>query len=167
MPVVLFVTGLGAWVNGMYFLGIGARPREGGVDPLKAVGWISLVVGLADFAQLAFIIGEDARLAGLVAFYAFFFVALGIVEILGLDLRVIGNLAVPVAIVPLIYWYNFFTGTWMFRTILIYWAVLFLSITATTYGRMQPKTLGVILAVGAGYTFWVPAAYLALNFTIP
>lgn len=167
MPVVLFLTGIAVWVNGMYFLGVGADRQEGGTDPLKAVGWVTLVAGIADFVQLAFIIGADPQLAGLVAFYAAFFTWLGIVEILGLDLRVIGNLSIPVALVPLVYYYNFFVPGWMWRSILIFWAVVFLSIAATTYGRMRGQTLGVLLLLTAGYTFFVPASYLALGFNIP
>ncbi len=168
IAVVLFLTGIAAWANAFYFLGIGADRQEGGSDPIKVVGWISLVAGLSNFTQIVFVFGSELNvLGGLVVFYAAFFVLLGIVEILGLDLRVVGNVSIAVALVPLVFWYNFFTGAWMFRTILIFWAVLFLAIAATTYGRLNPKTLGWMLVLTAAYTFWTPATYLALGINIP
>ncbi len=174
ITIVFFFTGIAVWANAMYFLGVGATPKEGGSDPLKAVGWVTLVAGLVDFVQ-AFDIMSNAlagdvsiRLSGLVAIYAGFFTFLGITEILGLDLRPIGNVAFAVAIVPLFY-LKFFGDieSQMFQSILIVWFVVFLAITATTYGRLNAKVLGVLLVVTATYTFWVPAIYIALDKPIP
>lgn len=174
ITIVFFLTGIAVWANALYFLGIGADKQDGGADPLKSVGWISLMAGLSNFGQAIYIMGArpaplgDASvlLAGLVIFYAAFFTFLGITEILGLDLRVLGNVSAAVAIVPLFYW-DFFAGGWMFRSILVVWAVVFLAITATTYGRLQPKITGSMLVGTAVYTFWVPAAILALGNKIP
>ncbi|HVS42937.1 MAG TPA: AmiS/UreI family transporter, partial [Candidatus Dormibacteraeota bacterium] len=105
-------------------------------------------------------------LAGLIIFYAAFFTLLGVTEILGLDLRPLGNVSAAVALAPLAYW-QFFDGGWMFRSILIFWAVTFLCIAATTYGKFQPRALGTILIGTAVYTFWVPAWILATGHTIP
>ncbi len=174
ITIVFFVTGIAVWANAMFFLGIGADQKEGGSNPLKAVGWITLVAGLVDFVQ-AFAIMSTAlagagdvliQLSGLVAIYAAFFTLLGITEILGLDLRPVGNVAVAVAIVPLFYW-KFFEGGWMFRSILLIWFVVFLGVAATTHGKLPGKTLGVLLLVTATYTFWVPAILIALNKSIP
>ncbi len=172
ITIVFFFTGIAVWANAIFFLGIGADQKEGGSNPLKAVGWVTLAAGLADFAQAFAIMSNqlagDASilLAGLVAIYAGFFTFLGITEILGLDLRPVGNVAFAVAIVPLFYW-NFFAGGWMFRSILIVWFVVFLGVTATTYGKLDAKVLGLLLVVTATYTFWVPAIILALGKTIP
>jgi len=172
MPPITLVfigTGLAAWLNGLYFLGIGSDREEGAADPLKSVGWVSLVAGLLDLASAWYIltIGDGAiLLAGLIVFYGIFFTLLGITEIAGLDLRQVGNLAIPIAIVPLFYW-DFFSDGWMFRSILIVWFVAFLAIAATTYGRLEAKPLGAILLVVAVYTFWVPVIILALGNTIP
>lgn len=172
ITIVFFITGIAVWAQAMYFLGIGATPKEGGSDPLKAVGWITLAAGLADFVQafdiMSHALAGDASilLSGLIAIYAIFFTFLGITEILGLDLRPIGNISVAVAIVPLFYW-KVFAGGWMFRSILIVWLVVFLAIAATTYGKLSGKTLGLLLVVTATYTFWVPAIILALGKTIP
>ncbi|MGZ4430700.1 MAG: hypothetical protein ACXVYV_03535 [Gaiellales bacterium] len=172
ITIVFFLTGIAVWANALYFLGIGAKAPEGGSNPLVAVGWITLAAGLADFTQAIYIMNSrplgDASvlLAGLVIFYAGFFTLLGITEIRGLDLRVLGNVSAAVAIVPLFYW-DFFSGGWMFRSILIIWAGVFLAITATTYGRFNPKVLGILLAGTAIYTFWTPAVILALGRTIP
>ena len=74
--------------------------------------------------------------------------------------------ASPTAILPL-FWWDALPGEWMLRSILIVWLVAFLSVTATTYGKMQAKPLGGILAVTAIYTFWVPAIVLATGNSIP
>lgn len=174
ITIIFFVTGIAVWANAMYFLGVGADQKEGGSNPLKAVGWITLVAGLVDFVQ-AFAIMSTAlagagdpliQLAGIVAIYGAFFTLLGITEIQGLDLRPIGNVAAAVAIIPLFYW-KFFAGGWMFRSILVVWLVVFLAIAATTYGKLTAKTLGGLLVVTAVYTFWVPAVILALGNKIP
>ena len=134
----------------MCFLGIGASQ--------KALAIMSTALAGAGDVLI--------QLSGLVAIYAAFFTFLGITEILGLDLRPIGNVAFAVAIVPLFYW-KFFEGGWMFRSILLIWFVVFLGVAATTYGKLPAKTLGVLLLVTATYTFWVPAILIALNKTIP
>ncbi|MBI2237952.1 MAG: hypothetical protein HYU54_05420 [Actinobacteria bacterium] len=172
ITIVFFFTGIAVWANAMYFLGIGATPKEGGSDPLKAVGWVTLVAGIVDFVQAFDIMSNqlagDASilLSGLVAIYGGFFTFLGITEVLGLDLRPLGNVSVAVALVPLFYW-DFFTGSWMFQSILVIWLVVFLGITATTYGRLNPKALSTLLFITAIYTFWTPAVILALGREIP
>lgn len=167
IAVVFFLTGIAVWANALYFLGLGSEPGEGGSDPVRAVGWITLVAGLSNFLQiLAIGTGESHLLGGLVVFYAAFFTLLGIVEIAGLDLRVVGNVAVAVAIIPLFYW-EFLSGSWMLQSILVVWAIVFLAITATTYGRLSGKILGVLLLGTAAYTFWLPAVLLALGEPIP
>ena len=54
-----------------------------------------------------------------------------------------------------------------FCSYLIVWFVVFLGVTATTYGRLNAKVLGLLLAVTATYTFWLPAIILALGNEIP
>lgn len=172
ITIVFFFTGIAVWANAMFFLGIGADQKEGGSNPLKAVGWVTLTAGLVDFVQAFDIMSNQLAgeasilLSGLVAIYAAFFTFLGITEIQGLDLRPIGNVAFAVAIVPLFYW-DFFSGSWMFQSILIVWFVVFLGVTATTYGRLNAKVLGLLLVVTATYTFWLPAIILALGNEIP
>ena len=171
MPPIALVfigTGLAAWANGLYFLGIGADKKEGVADPLVSVGWVSLVAGLVNLASAWYILhfGDGVVLAGLIVFYGLFFTLLGITEIAGLDLRQVGNLSFAVAIVPL-FWWDFFSGSWMFQSALVVWFVAFLAITATTYGRLQAKVLGAILVVVAIYTFWLPMVILALGNNIP
>jgi len=175
ITIVFFLTGLAVWAIGLYFVGVGAQPREGGPNPLVSVGWLSLIAGLSDFGQAFYImaarpepLGADGSvlISGLIIFYATFFTLLGITAIKGLDLRVIGNVALPVAIVPLFYW-NVFAGGWMFRSILIVWLIAFLAVWATTYGRFSAKLLGWILLFTAVYTFWIPGILLALGRSIP
>ena len=172
ISVVFVITGLAAWVNGLYFLGVGSEQEEGGPNPLVSVGWVSLVAGVVDLGTALWFVGQADGphvLAGLLTFYGLFFVALGVTEIVELDLRQVGNLAVPVAIVPL-FWWDFFTDLgfdWMFQSILIVWAVAFLAITATAYGKLAAQQLGAILLVVATYTFWLPVVIIALGNDIP
>jgi hypothetical protein len=166
IAIVFFLTGIAVWANGLYFLGVAAKRAEGGSDPVKAVGWITLVAGLSDFLQVLVIGSGNNLLGGLVVFYAAFFTLLGIAEIAGLDLRVVGNVSAAVAIVPLFYW-DFVSGSWMLQSILVVWAVVFLAITATTYGRFSARGLGALLVGTAVYTFWLPAVLLALGNEIP
>ncbi|NMI00474.1 hypothetical protein [Pseudonocardia acidicola] len=92
--------------------------------------------------------------------------ALGVSLIKGLDLRPVANLSVAVAIMPL-FWWEFFAGGWMFRSILVVWVFAFLAVAATVYGKLAGKVLGGVLAVTSLYTFLTPAALLALGVTIP
>lgn len=173
ITIVFFLTGIAVWANGLFFLGVGADSNNGS-NPLRSVGVISVVAGIADFIQAFYLMssrpaplgGAAVLLAGLVIFYAAFFTLLGVTEIFGLDLRPLGNVSAAVALAPLLFW-QFFAGGWMFRSILIFWAITFLAITATTYGKFQPKALGGILVATAVYTFWVPAWILATGNTIP
>ncbi|MCW2632839.1 MAG: hypothetical protein JWR88_1801 [Pseudonocardia sp.] len=175
ITVVFVITGLAVFTIALAFLGVGAKPAEGSPNPLLTVGWISLAAGLVDLLQAMYIIaarptppGDPASipLAGLVTFYGVFFLAVGVSLIGGLDLRPVANLAVPVAIVPL-FWWPFFEGGWMFRSILIVWVVAFLAVAATVYGRLNGKVLGAILLITSLYTFLTPAAILALGKSIP
>lgn len=174
ITVVFIASGLAVWLNALYFLGAGSKPQSGGPNPLVSVGWVSLAAGIVDLFSAMYIIAVrpaplgDASvvLAGLVVFYGFFFLTLGITEILGLDLRQVGNLAIAVALVPL-FWWPFFDGGWMFHSILIVWVVAFLAIAGTTYGKIPARLLGVILLITAGYTFFAPVALLAMGRPIP
>ncbi len=51
ISVVFAITGLAAWMNGLYFLGIGSKQEEGGPDPLVSVGWVTLVAGVVDLGS--------------------------------------------------------------------------------------------------------------------
>ena len=172
ITIVFIATGLVVWLNALYFLGVGADQKEGGSNPLVGIGHASFVVGLLNLVQAVYIMwarpleGGDVVLAGLFVFYGLFFVVLGKAEMEGWDLRVVGHLAVPVAILPL-FWWDALPGEWMLRSILIVWLVAFLSVAATTYGKLQAKILGLVLAVTAIYTFWVPALILATGNDIP
>ena len=175
ITVVFIASGLAVWLNALFFLGVGAsRSGPDRPDPLISVGWVSLAAGIVDLVSANYILAArpaplgDAAvvLAGLVVFYGIFFVALGITEIKRLDLRPVGNLAFAVAIVPL-FWWNFFEGGWMFRSILIVWLFAFLAIAGTTYGKLPGRGLGLVLLGTATYTFFAPVALLATGRVIP
>ena len=173
ITVVFIASGLAVWLNALYFLGIGAsRAHADSPDPLVTVGWVTMAAGIVDLLSATYILGVrplgDASvvLAGLVVFYGIFFLALGISEVRGLDLRPIGNLAVAVAVVPL-FWWQFFEGGWMFRSILLVWLVAFLAVAGTTHGKFKARLLGMVLLVTAAYTFFTPVAVLAMGRSIP
>jgi hypothetical protein len=174
ITIVFFVSGIAVWANAMYFLGVGADRKEGSADPLKSVGWVTLTAGLVDFVQAFAIMSNQLAgevsivLAGLVSIYALFFTFLGITEVLGLDLRPLGNVCIAVALVPLFYLDFFNTiDSWMFQSIILIWAVVFLAITGVAYGKVRPKILAYLLFLTALYTFWTPAVILALGNEIP
>ena len=116
ITIVFIATGLVVWLNALYFLGVGADERDG-KNPLVGIGHASLVVGLLNLVQAVYIMwarpleGGDVVLAGLIVFYGLFFVVLGKAEMEGWDLRVVGNLAVPTAILPL-FWWDALPGEW-------------------------------------------------------
>jgi len=175
ITIVFVVSGLAVWLNGLAFLGIGAKEEPGKPSPLVTVGWVTLAAGIVDLVNAVWIIqklfgGEASdvgvRLAGLVSFYGLFFLALGAALVKGLDLRPIGNLAVAVAVVPLA-WLPFFDGGWMFKSILVFWVVSFLSVTGVIYAKLKGQVLGAVLVATSLYTFLLPAALLGGGHTIP
>lgn len=175
ITVMFVITGLAVWLNGLAFLGVGAKQEDGAPSPLVTVGWVTLIAGIVDLVNAVWIIQKlftsDAsdtgvRLAGLVTFYGIFFVALGVTLIKGLDLKPIANLAIGVALVPLAWW-SFFAGSWMFQSILIVWVAAFLSVAAHIYGRFAAPALGAVLIGTSIYTFLLPAALLGAGHAIP
>jgi hypothetical protein len=177
-PIVLIftVTGCALWVIASYFLGWGSKPSEGGPDPLRTVGIVALTAGLVDLVQAVIIFNAGLSVtdpvnvpflvSGLIGFYGLFFATVGVVAINGWDLRPVGNLAIPVAVVPLAWW-NDVPGSWLLRSILIVWLIAFLAVTATVNGRLRPRVLGAILMVTSVYTFFVPPVLLALGQSLP
>jgi len=173
ITMVFILTGLAVFTQAMFFLGIGASAEEGKKSPIIPVGYISVLAGIVNLVVGVYItvvrpIEADPSLllAGLIGFYGLFFIALGLAEILGLDLRVIGNLAIPTAILPL-FWINFFSGSTTFTLILIWWTIAFLSITLTTYGKLQARALGVILMLTAIFTFFLVPVFLVMGWNLP
>ncbi len=160
ITMVFIITGLAVFTQAMFFLGIGASAEEGKKSPIVPVGYISVIAGIINLVVGLYITvvrpldaDPSLLLAGLIGFYGLFFLALGLAEILDMDLRVIGNLAIPTAILPL-FWINFFSDT-QWTLILIWWVVTFLAITLTTYGKLQARVLGIILMITALFTFFL------------
>ena len=164
ITMVFIITGLAVFTQEMFFLGIGASAEEGKKSPIVPVGYISVIAGIVNLVIGFYItvvrpLDADAAskdsllLAGLIGFYGLFFLVLGLAEILDMDLRVVGNLAIPTAILPL-FWINFFSAT-QWTLILIWWVVTFLAITLTTYGKLQARVLGIILMITAIFTFFL------------
>ncbi|CAB4929449.1 unannotated protein [freshwater metagenome] len=176
ITMAFVVTGLAVFLQAMYFLGVGASASAGKKSPILGVGYVSVIAGVIDLVVGVYItmgrpLDSDTDgtssllLAGLLSFYGMFFVALGLTEILDLDLRVIGNMAIPTAILPLA-WIHFFSGSTTFILILIWWAITFLAIALTTYGKMQGKVLGIILMITSLLTFFLVPVAWALGITL-
>ena len=169
VSVIFFTFALGAWVIGLYLIGMGAEPAEDGGNPLTTVGWIELIVGIILFSQVFILVQQDAGviLAGLVVLFAVFFTTFGVALIKGADLRPIGNLAIPVGILAALYLtFDGFNDTFLFQSSTILWGVVFLLVAGFTYGKVGAKLLGYALVVTALWGF-LPAVYLALDQPIP
>ena len=167
LTLLLVCGGLAAWANGMFFLGVGSEPADGGAHPVKTVGAISLVAGLAMFVNVAYMIfivgGNGVAVAALASLYALFFTALGIAEVGGLDLKPIANICIPIAVGSLFFITKFFDHDLLFQSIMVVWTVAFAAIWATVYGKFQAKLLGWILVITAVWTFFLPALRIALG----
>jgi len=169
VSVVFFTFALGAWVIGLYLIGMGSEPAEDGGNPLTTVGWIELVVGIVLFSQVFILVQQSAgdlailTLAGLVLLFAVFFTSFGVALVRGLDLRPIGNLAVAVGILAALYvTFPFFDGLLVFQSSTILWGIVFLLVAGFTYGMVSAKVLGYALLITAIWGF-VPVVYLALD----
>jgi len=171
LPLTLLLVsfGLAAWANGMFFAGFGDKPAEGGAHPVKTVGVISFIAGLAGFANIGFMIfvvgGNGVAVAALATLYAMFFTTLGITAWLGLDLKPIANICLPIAVGSLFFITKFFDGDLLFQSIMLVWTIAFVAIWATVYGRLQARYLGWFLIFTAIWTFFLPAIRIALGLT--
>lgn len=173
VAVIFFTFALGAWVMGLYLIGVGADPTEEAGDPLKTVGWVELVVGIILASQVFVLVqqsGGDAgilTLAGLVLLFAVFFTALGATLVKGADLRPLGNMAIPVGILAALFVsFDLVTGSFVLQSSTIWWGVVFLLVAGFAYGKVGSKLLGYALVITALWGF-VPVVYLALNKAIP
>lgn len=182
-PIILVfvVTGCALFVISSFFLGWGAKADDAGSNPLKTVGAIATAAGVVDLLSALYIVtrstvpASDAiwpaagpamaanaplLIGGLVGFYGLFFTSVGLAAFLGMDLRPIANLAVPVGLVPLA-WLPVFSGLVFFQSTLVVWVVAFLAVTLTVYGKLPAKALGGILLLTTLYTFFLPVILLA------
>lgn len=173
LPLTLLLVswGLVVWAAGLFFLGIGSEPAEGGQHPVKTVGVIALVGGLAGFVNIAYLLfirpaplGDTSMaVIALATPYAFFFTALGISALNGFDLKPLANIALPIAVGSLFFVTKFFDGDLLFQTIMVVWTVAFAAVWATIYGKLPAKALGAILVFTSVWTFFLPALRIALG----
>lgn len=167
VSVIFFTFALGAWVIGLYLVGMGAKPTEGGSDPLVTVGWIEVIVGVILAGQVFILVQTGALvLAGLVLLFAVFFTAFGVALVTGADLRPIGNLSIPVGILAAFY-VNFLDFTadqsdFIFQSSALWWGIVFLLVAGFTYGKVPAKVLGWALVI-TGIWGFLPAVLIALN----
>jgi hypothetical protein len=173
VAVVFFTFALGAWVMGLYLIGVGAQPAQDGPDPIKTVGWVEIIVGVILASQVFLLVQQAAgnglilTLAGLVLLFTVFFTALGIVLVTGGDLRPVGNLAVPVGILAAFFLsFDLFNETFLFQSSTLLWGVVFLMVAGFAYGKVGAKLLGYALILTAIWGF-APVVYLALDQPIP
>lgn len=142
-------------------------------DPIRAVGMIMFIAGLMDLAMVLYIItGEHIEspvtttLAAMVTIPAAWFCYLGISQVLNLDMRPVGNVAIPVGLVPLAWW-NFFGDSVMIQADLIIWGLAFLACAAHSYGKLPNKVLGSWLTFVAIFAFFLQPAMWALSIPLP
>ena len=173
VAAVFFTYALGAWVIGLYLIGVGANPTEESKSPGVTVGWVEIIVGVLLAGQVFILVQQAAgndlilTLAGLVTLFAVFFTALGVALVTGSDLRPIGNLAVPVGVLAALYIsFDLFDGIFLFQSNTVVWGVVFLMVAGYTYGKVAAKTLGYALVFTAIWGF-LPVVYLSLNKAIP
>ncbi len=170
MPLTIFFAFLGicSWVNGLYFLGVGAKPAEGASDPRKTVGWVSLLTGLGIFSQALYWLVTKALgdlstgISGLASAFAFVLMVLGIVQLLALDLRPVGHMAFWVGIYTVVFIY-ITRGSLVLWTSMAVWAITLFVITAVTHGKLSAKVLGWLLLIWAIWTTIVPATMINLT----
>ena len=170
VAVIFFTYATGAFVIGVYLLGIGAEPADdGGKGPLYSVGWIELVVGIF-LATQTIILVETAglpTLAGIVGLFALFFISLGIVLIKGADLRPVGAIAFTIGLFAWPYaFFDGFNGVFFFQSNAIVWSIALFAVAMFTYGKLEAKIMGGILVFTAIWG-WLPAVYLAFDASIP
>lgn len=175
LPLTLLLVSLGlvVWAAGLFFLGIGSEPAEGGQHPVRTLGVISLVGGLVAFVNITYLLfirpaplGDTSMaVIALATPYAFFFTALGITAFNGLDLKPLANIALPIAVGSLFFITKFFDGDLLFQTSMVVWTVAFAAVWATVYGKLPAKTLGAILTFTSVWTFFLPALRIALGLT--
>ncbi|MFQ5554201.1 MAG: hypothetical protein ACE5GC_02375 [Acidimicrobiia bacterium] len=173
VAVIFFTFSVGAFVIGVFLLGIGAEPGEDGRSPLYIIGWIELVVGLVLITQVFILVQQSGgeplilTLAGLVVLFALFFIALGLALVKGTDLRPIGAIAFSIGVIsPFYAWSDLFNGTFVFQSSAIWWGLAFFGVAAFTYGKLEANIMGAALVITAIWGF-VPVAYLVLDKTIP
>ena len=78
-------------------------------------------------------------------------------------MRVVGDAAIPVGIVPLVYIPLFFPDCWMMRTIIVIWGITFIATWAHTHNWLSDRIFGAYLILVAIFTFFLPPAILALG----
>lgn len=170
MPLTMFFgfLGIGSWANALYFLGVGAKPAEGGPDPVKTVGWISLLTGLGIISQALYWLMTKALgdltigISGLASAFAFVWMVLGVVQLLGLDLRPVGHMAFWVGSYTVFFIY-ITRGSLVLWTTMAVWTITLFAITAVTHGKLSAKILGWLLLVWAVWTTIVPATMINLT----
>ena len=169
VAVIFFTYATGAFVIGVYLLGIGAEPAEEGKGPLYSVGWIELVVGLLLASQTIILVQTAGfpTLAGIVGLFALFFTSLGIALINGADLRPVGAIAFTIGMFAWPYaFFDGFNGVFLFQSNAIVWSIALFAVAAFTYGKLEAKILGGILVLTAIWG-WFPAVYLSFDGMIP
>lgn len=149
------------------------RPAHRLKNPERTVGMIMFIAGLMDLIMVMYIItGKPLEnpvtttLASMVIMPAAWFCYLGISQVLELDLRSVGNVAIPVGLVPLVWW-NFFGESVMIQADLIIWGVAFLACAAHAHGKLSNKVLGAYLVFVAIFAFFLQPSMWALSIPLP
>ncbi|MGH7728290.1 MAG: hypothetical protein ACREM2_05820 [Vulcanimicrobiaceae bacterium] len=134
---------------------------------------IMFIAGLSDIGQTIYIITakplgtpDTVILAGMLAIPSGWFTMLGICQLLDLDLHAVANVAIPVALVPMLWW-NFFSDSTMIRSDLIVWGLAFLATAFHVYGFLPARPFGAWLVFVSIYAFFLQPVLWALGYSLP
>ncbi len=138
---------------------------------VASVGTVGIVAGLIFLANLFVMmltnftgVASPSNLGpltnfvgGLATMYGFFFLVVGLNQLLGLKHNVLGPIAILIAFLTLGYAWMFFAAGWYYHmTIALVWFVAMLFAGLFQVGKLSEKTLGYWLLFTAVWTFAIP-----------
>lgn len=187
-PLVLGLTGLNfaLWANAFSLLGVAAEPTsEGAPPPGKTVATAGTVMGgsMLLFASIWFIVGKPlgaeateatALLAGITGMYGLLLIGVFLAQILGLDVRPLGNLCLLVAAFQVIHMVGVArtlgtdtTHLQLVQAVLGSYVVLLVLFWALFYGKVASRWVGVwliVTVIGTTYLqFWAGGVFPPLG----
>lgn len=174
-PLAFGITGLqfALFGNGFLLLGIDSDSAPGQPSPAKTVGVAaSLIGGIAlTFQALWFIVGapfgrEGAAVpvqltfSAIAAMYAFIWLGAGITQMLGWDLRPIGNIALLCLILQLIEMaviasWGLTTHLVLVEVVLLSYVLVLAGFWAATHGKVSTRPVGVLCLVAFVLTLYL------------
>lgn len=177
-PIAIGMTGLqfSLFVNGLHLSGIDAeRADEGSPAPDKTVALASLVAAIALIFMSFWLVidaplGTEGQLgpiqlvfSAVAGMYGFLHILFAGVQFYGLDLRHVGNAALAVGIMQVLFipviqgWSGVLgmTNVLLINAVLAVYVVIMVAVWGAVHGRWDPKYAGYSLLVGFFGTFYL------------